>query len=215
MRDIPSPIDSTVPARASGCVLGVKIYILAAGMSSRMGKQNKLLTPWRGKPLLLHSVTAVLGACKEPPCIITGHQSDQIKNCLSRHLSLPAMEILFNPEYDQGMATSVRLAIDNADQRNTNAALIMLGDMPLISREAIIALIKASSSGTQMVIGTHNGKPGHPVIWPKRYFSQFSKLDGDRGAKLLLRQFWHDAIKVEIGEGALRDFDHPDAFIES
>ena len=66
--------------------------------------------------------------------------------------------------------------------------------------------------GRAIVVPTHQGKPGNPVLWDRRYFGEILALAGDRGAKALLERHAEEVAEVDMGDDAvLRDFDTPES----
>ncbi len=97
--------------------------------------------------------------------------------------------------------------------RVPDGALIVPGDMPLLPASLIDALIYAFEAGGQGRIVapvTSEGEQRNPVLWPRRYFTELYRLDGDRGGKALLERHAAD-VDVLVVEDAdvLRDVDTP------
>lgn len=185
--------------------------ILAAGQSRRMGAENKLTKPWRGKPLLRHCVDAALVSRLCELLIVTGHQADEVKSILSSELPT-----IHNPLSEQGMATSLVVGITQLD--DDAAVMVLLGDMPMVSSQNIDALIDVytgNSDPEKIVVATCNGKWGNPVIFPPKYREALLQLSGDRGARSLLRENEQHLLVVEIGIAAQRDFDDVNSFIDN
>ena len=91
-------------------------------------------------------------------------------------------------------------------------AVILLGDMPGISPAVIDALIGAfeAAGGDKICQPRYDGKPGNPILWPRRLFPSFAELSGDIGAKPLLKRFNQDILGVDVGSSAIHmDIDEP------
>lgn len=185
--------------------------ILAAGQSRRMGAENKLTKPWRGKPLLRHCVDAALESALSEILIVTGHQADEVKSILPSELST-----IHNPLSEQGMATSLAVGIKQLD--DDAAVMILLGDMPLVNSiniDALIDVYAGNDDPAKIVVATSNGKWGNPVIFPPKYRDALLQLSGDRGARSLLRENELHLSLVEIGIAAQRDFDDANSFADN
>ena len=102
--------------------------VLAAGRSTRMGGANKLLADLDGRPVIAHTVDAVLAAGL-PPVVVTGHMADAVRAALAGR----AVRFVAAADYADGLSRSLAagLAAAPAEWR---AALIVLGDMPRIAR---------------------------------------------------------------------------------
>src|SRR2546421_4315544 len=83
--------------------------ILAAGSSSRMGDgRHKLLLPLDDRPVLAHVIDATLASQARPIVIVLGHHADQVRMQITTYTEHPAITLIENPDYLQGMSTSMR-----------------------------------------------------------------------------------------------------------
>src|SRR5437868_12781895 len=86
--------------------------ILAAGSSSRMGGgRHKLLLPLNDRPVLAHVIDATLASQARPIYVIVGHQSDNVRAHIASSMASPDITVIENPDYLQGMSTSIRTGI--------------------------------------------------------------------------------------------------------
>ncbi|HXE27240.1 MAG TPA: molybdopterin-binding/glycosyltransferase family 2 protein [Stellaceae bacterium] len=183
--------------------------ILAAGRSSRMGAMNKLLIPIDGKPMVRRAAEAVLAAQLTPVVVVTGHQREQVEEAL-KGLSVT---FLNNKDFATGMSTSLRVGLD-AVPAECDAALVALGDMPLITAAEISQLVNAFNpvEGRAIVVPTRRGKRGNPVLWARRFFGEMTAAGGDVGARHLFDAYPEAVVEVEMaGDGVLTDIDTPQA----
>jgi molybdenum cofactor cytidylyltransferase len=186
----------------------VAAIILAAGQSRRMGAANKLLATFDGEPLVRRTVMAAIASKADPVIVVTGHMADTVSAALAGF----EIEIAHNPDYAEGLATSLRTGLA-AVPANAAGALVMLADMPDVSASVIDKLIAAFSpgQGRSIVLPTAAGKRGNPVLWSRAYFPELMALTGDTGARHLLAEH-DDAVKaVEIGAAVAIDVDTPEA----
>src|SRR5437868_15370718 len=87
--------------------------ILAAGSSSRMSDgRHKLLLPLDDRPVLAHVIEATLASQARPIVIVLGHQARQVRSRLAGYVEHPAITLIENPDYLQGMSTSMRVALE-------------------------------------------------------------------------------------------------------
>jgi molybdenum cofactor cytidylyltransferase len=185
---------------------GIAALILAAGRSTRMGPSNKLLADVRGRPLLRHVAEAALASRARPVLVVVGHQAAAVKGALA------ALDVIFvdNPAYAAGLSTSLRAGV-RALPPASAGVLVLLGDMPQITSAHIDALIAAFGPAA-IVVPTHGGKRGNPVLWPAARFGELLGMEGDAGAKPLLAAHAGSIIKVELGSDAIfADVDTPEA----
>ncbi|WP_299809272.1 molybdopterin-binding/glycosyltransferase family 2 protein [uncultured Roseibium sp.] len=186
----------------------IAALVLAAGKSSRMGGPNKLLAELDGKPLVRHVAEAATGAGLSQVVLVTGHLADAVGGAVS-DLSL---EVAHNPDFADGMAASIRTGM-NALSPDTDAVIILLGDMPRIDTgilQRLIAAYRQNDTGL-IVTATADGKRGNPVLWDKSFFEALKSLSGDVGARHIIADNPDFVREVEIGMAARLDLDTPEA----
>jgi CTP:molybdopterin cytidylyltransferase MocA/xanthine/CO dehydrogenase XdhC/CoxF family maturation factor len=182
--------------------------ILAAGMSSRMGR-NKLTMPLQGKPLVRHAVEAALAGKLDPVIVVTGHEAASVRSALA---GLP-VRFAHNPAFAEGLSTSLQTGIA-AVPRNCEGAMVLLGDMPGIGPDLVVRLAAAfePTQSRAICVATAQGARGHPVIWGRTFFAAIAELTGDVGARSLMARHADQVWEVDAGDDApLADIDTPDA----
>ena len=212
-RAFASPEDPTalpLELKAHGSdATNVAAIVLAAGQSRRMGDLNKLLVKVDGIPMVARAVDAALASGADPVIVVTGHEREKIEHLLAGR----AVELLYNPDFAEGMSTSVRAGL-NALPSDTGAALICLGDMPHVDAALISRLIEGfdPARGHAICVPTYKGKRGNPVLWAARYFSAMKSLAGDVGARHLIGEHSDAVHEIECGDPAVTfDVDTPEA----
>jgi molybdenum cofactor cytidylyltransferase len=186
----------------------VAAIVLAAGRSLRMKGQNKLLAKVNGQPMVRRVTEAALAARISHVVAVTGHQEDEVRACLK---GLP-LSLVSNPRYAEGLSTSLKAGL-HALPHDIDAAIVLLGDMPMISPEQIDRLIGAfdPEEGRSIIVPTDEGKRGNPVLWGKRFFGQILAIEGDVGARHLIGENMDQVFEVELGDDAiLTDIDKPE-----
>jgi len=186
----------------------VDIVLLAAGRSSRMGGQNKLLALFDGKPLVRRTAERALGSKAASTIVVTGHQRERVRSALSGL----GVRLTDNPDFADGLASSLKAGIAKVAP-DAAGAMIVLGDMPGVSSKDLDSLIDAfrRSGGRAVVRAAHQGKRGNPVLLPRSLFPAIAHLEGDTGARHLVEADGLDVIDVEIGHGASIDVDTREA----
>jgi len=192
-----------VPAVAPPTVTGI---VLAAGRSSRMAPHNKLLVLDRaGRPMVARVVDNLLSSAARPVIVVTGHRAEEVRAALAGR----PVQIVHAADYADGLSASLRAGIA-AVPGTASAALVCLGDMPLVTGRMIGRLIDAydPDEGRSVVVPTYRGKIGNPVLWDRQFFPDIAGLVGDVGARPLLERHSEYVAQVELGDDAvLRDFD--------
>ncbi|CAM5768516.1 4-diphosphocytidyl-2C-methyl-D-erythritol kinase [Labrys miyagiensis] len=187
----------------------VAALILAAGRSTRMGGPNKLLQDYRGKPLVRHAVEAALASRARSVTVVTGHQAEEVQAALA---GLP-VTFIYNPDFAEGISTSVRAGVA-ALPGDADAALIGLGDMPLVGPALLDNLIEAfdPQRGARIVLPVSNGQRGNPVLWARRFFGELQSLEGDSGGRQILKANADAVVEVLVSSlDVTFDVDTPQA----
>ena len=175
--------------------------ILAAGGSSRMGDQNKLMMPFQGKPMLNHVVNASLNSNLTQTFVVVGHQSSEIKNLVQSD----DIQCVENEQWETGMASSIVAGISQLKQ--FDGFLILLGDMPLVTPELINEII-VHGSADKIVIPIKDGLYGNPVCFGSKFRDELLTLYGDSGAKKVIQDNLSSMIKIEIQSNTIfKDYD--------
>jgi molybdenum cofactor cytidylyltransferase len=185
----------------------IAAVVLAAGLSSRMGA-NKLLADFKGEPLIRSVVRNVRSAAADRIIVVTGHESGKISSVLADM----DVQFILNTEYQSGLSSSLRVGVEAAD--DADAVLVCLGDMPKIAPRSIDRLIAAFNPAEHrsIVVPTHKGELGHPVLWGQKHFARLMMLTGDRGARNLLAELTSELVEVEVDDpGILADADTAEA----
>lgn len=184
----------------------VAAVVLAAGRSRRMAPHNKLLvTDKAGKPMIARVVDNVLSSNARPILVVTGHQHEQIEHALGGR----PVRYVHADDYAQGLAESLKAGIA-AVPPECAAAVVCLGDMPLVTGRMIDRLLSAydPDEGRLIVLPTFRGKQGNPMIWDRRFFPEILAISGDSGARFLVGKHAEFVCEVEMADdGVLRDFD--------
>ncbi len=191
----------------------VAAIILAAGRSTRMGGPNKMLAELGGKPLVRIAAEQVLSSKASSVLVVTGHQADRVR------AALQGLDVAFvhNPDFAQGLAGSVKAGIA-AVPAQADAAVICLGDMPLIDARLIDRLIAAFAPdrGALIAMPVSDGRRGNPVLWSRRFFGELMTLEGDIGARHLISRHAEAVAEVAVdGRSAFLDIDTPQALADA
>lgn len=185
----------------------VAIIILAAGMSARMGNVNKLLLEFGGTSMIRHVVEMALASRAANVMVVIGNEFERIEKALR---GLP-LSFIRNPNFSQGMSTSLRAGLAGLDE-NVAAAVIVLGDMPDVPVEVVNALInRFEETGCRKIcVPVSGGNRGNPVLLPRWLFSELRSLKGDKGARQVITSHSDEVIEVQIDSSAIhRDVDIP------
>lgn len=183
--------------------------ILAAGSSSRMGSgRHKLLLPLRDRPVLAHVLDAVLASQARPVVLLLGHQAELVRAHIASYITRFDLGIIENPDYLQGMSTSMRLGIQTLQtygytkyqDKEVDSALVLLGDQPLITAQHIDTLIATyRTTGKSIIAPTYEGKRGNPILFDASLFPELLEITGDEGGRSVLERHREEIFTVEMG----------------
>ena len=185
----------------------VAAIVLAAGRGTRFGDDPKLLAELDGKPLVRHAVETALAA-HLPTMVVLGHRAADIRTALADL----TVGFVGNPAYADGLSTSLKAGFA-ALPMGPEAAIVLLGDMPMLDRELLSRLIATwdKAGRPSAVIPVAEGRRGNPVLLSRRLAPAIATLTGDSGAGLLLRSV-ADVVEMPVETpGVLIDIDTPDA----
>lgn len=161
--------------------------ILAAGEGRRFGA-TKQLAELRGRPLLEYALEAMTPVT--PRVVVLGHAADTILGAVDLHGAAPVV----CDDWAAGQSASLRCGL--AALPGCAAVLVMLGDMPGVTAEAVRAVLAAAGRG-EAVRATYGGRPAHPVLLGPGLLERAGELTGDSGFRDLLDGA--DVYEVEVG----------------
>ena len=111
--------------------------VLAAGAARRFGSPKQLAV-LHGEPLVARACGVALAAELHPVAVVLGAHAEQVAAALPRDQVVP----LFNPRWNQGLATSLRRGLDYlARHAGDDDFAVLLADQPLIEAEHVRALV--------------------------------------------------------------------------
>ncbi len=173
----------------------VSAIVLAAGGAARMGRQ-KLLLPIGGQPMLRRVVGAALGSRATEVIVVVGSEAAAVVDSL-RDLNVMIVE---NFDYLLGMSTSVHIGLA-AVRPDSEAAIFLLGDQPFVTPAVVDSLIaRFADTGAPVVRPVVNGRQAHPVLISAALFPQIRRVEGDLGAREVVRKYADCLELVTIDE---------------
>lgn len=175
--------------------------LLAAGSASRFGS-DKLRHPLpHGVPIAVQSARHLRGEVSRVVAVV---RHPEMKELLEKE---GCSAVVF-ARADEGMGASLGCAARAAGR--ADAYLVALADMPFIRRTSIAAVREAMEKGAPLAAPYFRARRGHPVGIAGMFFESLLDLQGDEGAKRLLRENESRLVKVPVGDpGVLRDIDTP------
>jgi molybdenum cofactor cytidylyltransferase len=190
------------------------VIVLAAGLSSRMGAQNKLRLPFGEKTILQTTLQHIIDADLGEILVIVGHEKELIGSDLVMFKN--NIKIVFNPHFESGMTSSIQAGVANANER-AEGYMICLSDMPLlqpIDYQRVISFYLEKKDNTYPIIQpVFNQQKGNPVIFHPIYKKEILELKNTEGGKIILQKHKENVHFVEMPNDAiLLDADTPEAY---
>lgn len=182
----------------------MKAILLAAGLSTRMGRQ-KLLLPFGGSTVL----EVVLDNLNKAG---VGNILAVISKEVAEKLDIPfkyanvRTEINYEPERGQSSSLAIGLSMLPKGED----FCIMLGDLPAAAACSIASLasqFKNLPSGKSALTPSRDAVFGHPMFYKALWKDRFSRAEGDTGGKEILAAYENEIVRVPAPDGHFSDMD--------
>lgn len=181
--------------------------IVAAGLSSRMGKFKPLL-PFNDEPAIVYLIKKFLKAGVDHVIIITGHRSEDLRVACS---NLDGLTFIKNEAYaTTQMLDSAIIGIQKAQALAVNHILFTPVDVPLIAQETIQSVLEAQG---KIVMPTYRGQPGHPLKIDRDCFNAIIDFKGQNGMKGAIDALATSVVYLEVEDAFIfKDMDTPEDY---
>ena len=186
--------------------------ILAAGLSSRMGRPKPLLD-FDGQPLL----AVLLDQCRrsrvDTVLVVLGHHRGQILEAVD----FTGVQIVNNSEYRMGQTSSVQAAL-RAMPPETRAFLNLPADHPLVTSREIDALIDAYSReplADTILVPAFEGREGRPALFAWAFRTAILELPPQEPVRRILQRFRDRVRRIPVANPyTMKDMDTPAEYQE-
>lgn len=184
------------------------VLVLGAGESKRMG-EPKLLLPFGDKTVIEHIVDSIGRSKADKILVVLGSHREEILNRLGSR----SVETVTNHRYREGMLSSIQAGFE-ALPEDTQAALVYLGDQPLIPHEVIDRLIMAyRKTHAGIVLPLYQKQRGHPILIDMKHKREVLNLRPEIGLRALVHNHPGDIQEVEVeSPHILKDIDRPEDY---
>jgi molybdenum cofactor cytidylyltransferase len=190
-----------VTAERDGRIAGV---VLAAGSSSRLGA-NKLLWRLDSEPLVRRAARQAVEAGLSPVIIVLGHEAERVTAALAGL----AVETVVNSGYRAGMHGSMQSGIEHIPGDCT-AAVVLLGDMPLVTAGMIQMLAERFRRGTEpLVLSLYGEVQAPPTLYARALFPALGGA-GVGGGREVVLAYRSEAAEIRWHEALLADVERPE-----
>ena len=180
--------------------------LLAAGESVRLG-QPKQLVKLDGESLVRRAAQLLLSVGVEP-VVVTGHRSLDV----IRELEDLPITTVFNPDWQQGMGSSIACGVQNIPG-NVDGVLLFLCDQWRVEKKDLSKIISVWTTDISAICvaswcDTNGFVSGPPAIFPRKYIHELKFLKKDKGAKAVIDR--HQHVSYLEMENAAYDLDRPE-----
>ncbi|WP_369173591.1 NTP transferase domain-containing protein [Streptomyces sp. R28] len=173
--------------------------LLAAGGGRRLGGRPKALLRHRGRPLVEHAVGVLRAAGCARVHVVLGAQAAAVRE----RAEFGDCVLVENPDWADGMGSSLRAGLDSLAGTGARAALVSLVDQPGIGEEAVARVLAAYEDETSLASAAYDGVRGHPVLFGAAHWAGIAATaTGDRGARAYLKEREEAIRLVECGDVA-------------
>ena len=169
--------------------------VLAAGISSRLGKQPKQLLPWRGTTLLGWVIGQAEFSPLDEVVVVVGHEAQEVR----RSVKVKRARFAVASDFHEGCTASIRAGLE-AINPEAEAVMLILGDQPGIDSETIAAVVEGWRKMARPVVRvSYRRLSGHPMLFARALFGQLKSLHGDKGVWKLLEGHpeWVGEVEVD------------------
>ena len=174
----------------------IATLILAAGSSTRLGHAKQLVSI-NGQTLVERQIVLANSVCPNVYCILGAN-----KEAIAEKINHLSTKVVSNEDWQRGMSTSIACGVSALSQ-DYKAVLIMLVDQWQLIKDDLNQLICCWYKQQDKIIVSKSHSEassyqGPPVIFPKSYFEALKKLEGDVGAKPLIKKYKDQVVFCSI-----------------
>lgn len=183
--------------------------VLAAGESSRMGR-DKALLPYLGRTFLEVIVENLRAAEVGSIVVVLGHRAAEIRHAAA----LQGAEVVVNTDYRLGQTSSLQVGLRALNLPMLDGVLLCLVDNPAVPAGLMRQLcLSHAQSGAPVTIPRQNGRPGHPVMLGRPLFAELLEMSVNEGANSVIRKYRSSACWLDVDDpGVTTDVDEPDDY---
>ena len=181
----------------------LSILIPAAGVSQRLGQPKQLLQ-YRGKTLIQHAVDSAYSINPREIIVVTGANAEAVKDATQ---TVPVCWI-HNPDWSAGMGGSIATGATGISPESTGVMILLCDQWRLQTSDLRGLAEKWQSDPERIVCAEADGQLMPPVIFPASCFNDLQALNGDNGARSILKNH-PDLLTAVPSKNAAYDMDTP------
>lgn len=175
--------------------------VLAAGLSRRMGEENKLLLPLGNKTILEHTLAQVLKSDIRELVVVLGHEATEVKETVMKVAGTETppttiVKTILNRRYESGQGTSVAAGVRYLGNRSIGCFFVP-GDQPFVSPAVMRTLAESSEDG-KIIVPEIAGRSTSPALFDRLFYEELEKLNDDRGGREVMDAHREKCIVIPI-----------------
>jgi len=185
------------------------LLVLAAGQSKRLGRPKQLLE-FEGQSLLNRLLGILKKSSNHPIGLVLGANALLIE----QQLTETNIHVIVNPDWEEGMASSIRLGVQEMTQHlpGLDGLMILVCDQPHITENQIKSLFQLQQEkDLPLAASYYSGVVGTPVLFHRSIFADLLSLKGDIGAKSVIQQREKEVARLDFEKGMI-DIDKPEDY---
>lgn len=181
---------------------GLAGILLAAGSGKRFGADKLTARLPDGQSVAVAAARNLRAAISRCVVVVKSLDSE-----LARTLADMGFSVVVNRRPNRGMGSSIAAAVRATP--DVQGWLIALADMPFIETQTVAEICRSFRTD-RIVAPVYAGQRGHPVLFGRRFSAQLQALQGEKGARQLLRLHADSLRLVPTDDsGVVRDIDYP------
>jgi molybdenum cofactor cytidylyltransferase len=187
----------------------VAAIVLAAGLSSRMGK-SKVLLPWDGRPIIRVIVDRLKRMRLDDIVVVTGHLARDVGKALADE----PIRLIHNKDYRTGeMLSSLQAGLRELPPE-ISACLIVLGDQPQIDGKIVGDVLTAYAEGKGTIVApSYRRRRGHPILIDRMYWQELLNLPAGGAPRDVINAHAEAIHYINVDtDSVLKDVDTPDDY---
>lgn len=179
------------------------VIVLASGLSQRFGEQNKLLSPVNDRPLASYVARLIGEAGFRTAIAVTPPGEPE----LAAIFQAQQFRIVENPFPENGLGVSISMGVHALKNAAAEGAFLLLADMPCVTGQTLRRLYERPPTADAAICESDK-LTSPPGFFPAKSFSRLSTLDGQDGAKSLMRNL-ASVHQIQVSPEELFDVDTP------
>jgi molybdenum cofactor cytidylyltransferase len=187
----------------------ISAIVLAAGQSKRMG-QPKMILPWGDTTVIGNVIKTLMDARVKDISVVIGGHHQEVTQAI---LSLP-VRIVYNPDFEKGEMISSIITGLKSLEKQTEAALIVLGDQPQIEPEVVEFIVDTyHQRGEKIIVPSYRMHRGHPWLLHRSFWNEIYNLGEGKNMRDYLYRREKEIFYLNVDTSSvIQDLDTPDDY---